>query len=144
MMDPLTSFGLACNVLTALDAAVGVGKELKELYDSSNGYTKATQPLLNATNHLTDTVQILDDAEQQLISAGSRDQLRRVANECSVVAGTLNAIIERCKVNKRRSILSAAMALARSVKNKSEIERLQQEFEAAVDRLRISMEAATR
>jgi NADH dehydrogenase/NADH:ubiquinone oxidoreductase subunit G len=143
-MDPVTAFGLACNVLTVLDLAVAAGKELKDLYDSSSGYTKATQPLLEATKHLTDTVQVLKDAEEQFGSAGSRDQLRGVAKECALAAESLNAIVEKCKVRKRQSVLSAAVALGRSAKSKSEIVRLQQAFEAAVDRLRMSMEAATR
>jgi hypothetical protein len=101
------------------------------LYNSSNGYTKETQPLLDTTITIIGINKNLRDTQRQF-SANAHGQLvLGVADECGQVSENIQAILKKCKVRKQGSILSAGNALIKARRNKSELDNLQSDLKSS-------------
>src|SRR4051794_12201423 len=99
-MDPITAFSLAVNVITTVDVAVKTGKTLRELYESTSGFTRETEELIQATGQLEKALAGLDSAQSQLTAAqspGVDDTTATAARQCSEAMRAIKAILEQCR-----------------------------------------------
>ena len=144
-MDPATIYALFCNIITTVDAAVKIAKNLKELYVSSSGFSKEAQRLIDETEHLTAIGNDLSSSQAQLSSIPQHSLLNKVTEGCGEVSKRIQLILEKCKVNPQGSKTVAVLkAWARSQTAKSELQGLQLELQSSSERLRTGMALATR
>jgi hypothetical protein len=144
-MDPVTAYGLFCNIITMVDTAVKIAKNLKELYDSSNGFSKEAQRLREETDHLTAISNDLSASQVQLSSIPQHPLLTKVAEECVEVSKRIQLIQDKCKVNSQGlKAVAVFKAWVRSQNAKSELQGLQLELQTSRDRLQNAMALATR
>ncbi|KAK0612560.1 hypothetical protein B0T17DRAFT_511741 [Bombardia bombarda] len=143
-MDPLSAYSLFCNIVTTVDAAVKIGKSLKELYDSSNGFERESERLRAATDHLDTIVKTLASSQVPLSSA---PHLNRVVTECVDVTAKIQAILDKCRVpvqsKPRLRAVAVVKAWAKSQSSMGELQTLQADLQASSDRLRDAMAVAT-
>jgi hypothetical protein len=144
-MDPILTFGLFCNIVTIVDAAVKIVKNLKDLYDSSRGLSKESQRLRDETEHLTAISTDLSANQVQLSSIPQHPLLIKVAEECIEVSNRIQLILDKCKVNSQGpKAIAVFKAWVKSQNAKSELQVLQLELQTSCDRLRNAMALATR
>jgi hypothetical protein len=144
-MDPVTAYSLFCNVIAMVDAAVRVAKNIKELYDSSSGFSKEAHRLQHETDILTTIANDLSSSQVQLSSITHHPLLKRVAEECVEVSKRIQMILDKCKVNSQGpKTIAVIKAWARSKSARSELQELQLELQSSTDRLRAAMAFATR
>lgn len=151
-MDPISAFSLFCNVVQTVEVAVKTGQTLVELYNSSTGFPKDSETLLIATGSLKDSIGILKDAQIQLHppSLGTSSttpagiQVASVAAECAASVDKIEALLDKCKVKKKASILAAGSAMFRAKRYKSELTELQKGMEASRESLKMAIAVATR
>jgi uncharacterized protein YoxC len=144
-MDPVTVYSLFCNIITMVDAAVKIAKNLKELYDSSSGFSKEAQRLQDETERLTTIANDLSSSQVQLPSIPQHPLLNKVAEECVEVSKRIQLILDKSKVNSQGpKAVAVVKAWARSRNAKSELQGLQLELQSSSDQLRTAMALATR
>jgi hypothetical protein len=144
-MDPVTAYGLFCNIITTVDAAVKIAKNLKELYNSSNGFSKEAKRLREETDHLITISNDLSASQVQLSSIPQHPLLARVAVECVEVSKRIQLIQDKCQVNSQGpKAVAVFKAWVRSQNAKSELHKLELELQTSSDRLRNAMALATR
>lgn len=145
-MDPISIFSLFCNVLTVVDAAIKTTKTLKDLYDSSSGYSKINQQIQDEANHLEEVANELSLSQSQL--ASSRPQhplLAKVTEECNRIAEKIQLVLDQCKVSSKGPRTVAVLkSWAKTHTRKSEISNLFKDLQACSDRLNSAMALATR
>ncbi|KAK1772120.1 hypothetical protein QBC33DRAFT_520331 [Phialemonium atrogriseum] len=145
-MDPVTAFSLAVNILTVLDVAIKSGKTVKELYDSTNGFTKETQALEDATRDLNKTVEVLDDAKVRLDAAAKTadEQVSLIGGKCGIVSNQIQAFLNVCKVTKQKSTSAAIKGFLKGRKHQGELARLEKELKERAGQLETAIAVATR
>ncbi len=144
-MDPVTIYSLFCNIITTVDAAVNIAKNLKELYVSSSGFSKEAQRLRDETEHLTAINNDLSSSQVRLSSFPQHPLLNKVTEECGEVSKRIQLILEKCKVNPQGPKTVAVLkAWVKSQTAKSELQGLQLELQSSSERLRTGMALATR
>ena len=145
-MDPVTAFSLAVNILTVLDVAIKSGKAVKELYDSTNGFTKETQALEDATRDLNKTVKVLDDAKVRLDAAAKTadEQVSLIGGKCGIVSNQIQALLNVCKVTKQKSTSAAIKGFLKGRKHQGELARLEKELKERAGQLETAIAVATR
>ncbi len=144
-MDPISAISLFGNVITIVDAGVKSVKSLKELYDSSTGFSRTDQRLRAEVSHLEAIVQSLSASQIELASCPQQPLLRKVAEECTEACTQIRVVLDKCKVNSQGPKAVAVLkAWAKSQSQKSEIRELQVELELCRERLRTAVAAATR
>lgn len=142
-MDPLTAFGLACNILTVVDAAVKCGKTIAELYDSTSGYTRETEDLRKAFGDLEAIERDLKASQSQIPPTGSRERMQDAAADCARIAHRINEILVSCAAQRPGSLRSVIKGYLRSAVKKSEILRLRDELDTASTKLALLVATAT-
>ena len=150
-MDPLSAFSLFCNIVQTVEVAVKTGQTLVELYNSSTGFPRDTQTLLSTTGSLKESVGILKNAQIQLQPLSSQTssptpsgiQVASVAAQCAASVVKIEALLDKCKVKKKASLLAAAHAMFRAKRYKSELTELQKEMEASRESLKMAVAVAT-
>jgi uncharacterized protein YoxC len=144
-MDPVMVYSLFCNIITMVDAAVKIAKNLKELYVSSSGFSKEAQRLRDETERLTTIANDLSSSQVQLSSIPQHPLLNKVAEECVEVSERIQLILDKSKVNSQGpKAIAVVKAWARSQTAKSDLQGLQLELQSSSDRLRTAMALATR
>ncbi|KAK0627911.1 hypothetical protein B0T14DRAFT_146331 [Immersiella caudata] len=147
-MDPVSALSLAVNVITVVDTAVKAGKAIYDLYESTSGFSKQTQHLIDAIAGLDNALATLDDAQTKisLPTSPATDRSTSVAVEkCRQTMREINAILDRCRVSKRRSVVQATRGWFRSnLKYGARLAELLAELESAERQLRVSLEIAAR
>ncbi|KAF7552785.1 hypothetical protein G7Z17_g4085 [Cylindrodendrum hubeiense] len=142
-MDPLTAFGLACNLLTVVDAAVKCGKTIAELYDSTNGYTRETESLRKAFGDLQVIERDLKASQLQIPATESRQRMQDAAAECSGIAHRINEILVSCAAQRPGSLRSAMKGFIKSVVKKSEVLHLRDQLDKCSATLALLIAATT-
>ncbi|KAM7211953.1 hypothetical protein V8F06_012662 [Rhypophila decipiens] len=144
-MDPISAFGLFCNVLTVVDAAANATRGLRVLYNSTSGLSKFNERIQDQTNRLGEIAKELSSTKDQLeLASPQRPLVGKVAQECRLAAEQVNVILNKCRVDAQSpKTLAVLKAWVVSSRKKSEIEHLQAQFEARADELRTAMAAAT-
>lgn len=102
-MDPLTAFGLACNILNVVDAAVKCGKTIAELYDSSSGYTHEMEDLQKALSDLEAIEHDLKSSQSQIPATESGERMQHAAADCARIAHRINEILVSCGAQRPSS-----------------------------------------
>ncbi|KAM7189474.1 hypothetical protein V8F33_010057 [Rhypophila sp. PSN 637] len=144
-MDPISAFGLFCNVLTVVDAAANATRGLRVLYNSTSGLSKFNERIQDQTNRLGEIAKELSSSKDQLeLVSPQRPLVGKVALECRLAAEQVDVILNKCRVDAQSpKTLAVLKAWVVSSRKKSEIEHLQAQFEARADELRTAMAAAT-
>ena len=132
-MDPITTIGLAGNIVQFVDFSWGLLCESKRLYESSIGAL--------ADNDVLDTIANDIDRFSDVLTAPSAvgavsDQMRDLVLQCKEVAHELLAILDNVKAKGSRKKWTSFVAVLRSVWKKEQIEGL---F-ARMERLRNQMQ----
>jgi hypothetical protein len=145
-MDPLSALSVACNILAIADAAVGTGKTIWELYNSTTGFTKETTRLIQATDQLQDALKALGPARTSLAASHPHDSNTDAAiKQCDKIILSIKAIVDECKVKEKGSTRSTTKAWFQSkVKHRSKLEDLQADLQIANDQLGMALAVATR
>ncbi|KAH8898426.1 hypothetical protein GQ53DRAFT_837333 [Thozetella sp. PMI_491] len=143
-MDPVTTYSLFCNIITTVDAAVSAAKNLKELYDSSSGFSREAQRIGIETEHLTSVANDLTSSQAQLSSITKNVVLNKVAEECVEISKRIQLVLEKCKVKPLGPRAVAVLkAWVKSQTVKRELQELQLELQSSSDRLQTAMAAVT-
>lgn len=142
-MDPLTTFGLVCNLLTVVDAAVKCGKTIAELYESTSGYTRDTEGLRKAFRDLEAIERDLTASQSQVPPTGSRKRMQDAAADCARIAHRIKEILVSCAAQRTRSLTSAMKAYLKFAVRKSEILRLRDELETSSTKLALLVTTTT-
>ncbi|KAK3328565.1 hypothetical protein B0T19DRAFT_424926 [Cercophora scortea] len=150
-MDPISALSLFANIAQTVEVAIKTGQTLVDLYKSSSGFTKETQPLLTATSTLKDSIAALQDANGQLVAPSSSavshssgwTHALKVAAGCNNSIQKIEALLDKCKVKKKGSVLAAASAMVQSSRHMSKIAQLQKEMEASSEGLKMAISVAT-
>ena len=64
-MDPMTSIGLACNVIQVITFSVDTAKVAHEVYKSTSGQSKSNQALREQTEKLSGLLENLQSLEKK-------------------------------------------------------------------------------
>ncbi|KAK3686126.1 hypothetical protein B0T22DRAFT_518624 [Podospora appendiculata] len=118
-MDPISALSLFANIAQTVEVAIKTGRTLVDLYKSSSGFTKESQPLLAATSALKESIAMLQNANGQL------------------VAPSISGASQEEGVS-----LAAASAMVQSSRHMSKISQLQKEMEASSEGLKMAMSVA--
>lgn len=145
-MDLISIFSLCCNVLTVIDAAVKTTKTLKDLYDSTNGYSKINQSIQDEATHLEDIAKELSLSQNQLSSSlPHHPLLAKVTEECNRIAEKIQLVLDKCKVSSKGPRAVAVLkSWSKTQARKSEINDLFKDLQTCSDRLNMAMALATR
>ena len=120
-MDPITTIGLAGNIVQFVDFSWGLLCESKRLYDSGTGASAENDVL----DTIADDVIRLSDALTAPSAIGAvPDQMRDLARQCKGVAYELLTILDHVKAKGPRKKWTSFVAALRSVWKKEEIEGL--------------------
>ncbi|KAH6981754.1 hypothetical protein BKA56DRAFT_672555 [Ilyonectria sp. MPI-CAGE-AT-0026] len=142
-MDPLTTFGLVCNLLTVVDAAVKCGKTIVELYESTSGYTRETEGLRKASRDLKAIERDLKASQSQVPPTGSGERMQDAAADCARIACRINEILVSCAPQRPRFWRFAINAYLKFAVRKSEILRLRDELETSSTKLALLVATTT-
>jgi len=145
-MDPISIFSLFCNVLTVVDAAIKTTKTMKDLYDSSTGYSKTNQGIQDEAGHLEEIAKELSLSQSQLASYRPHHPLLgKVTEECTRISEKVQLVLGECKVSSKGPRAVAVLkSWAKTQARKSEINDLFKDLQACSDRLNTAMALATR
>ncbi|KAG7008308.1 hypothetical protein G7Y79_00006g019280 [Physcia stellaris] len=92
MLDPITSIGLAGNIVQFIDFSWGLLRETKDLYNSSEGTTADIDVLESISNNIID----FDDTLIAPSAAGAiPQQMRELASQCKEIAQELLLILDK-------------------------------------------------
>lgn len=142
-MDPLTTFGLACNLLTVVDAAVKCCKTIAELYESTSGYTRDWVVLQKASRDLETIERDLKASQSQVPPTGSRERMQDAAADCARIARRINEILVSCAPQRPGSWVFATKGFLMFAVRKSEILRLRDELETSSTKLALLVATTT-
>ncbi|KAI1390577.1 uncharacterized protein F4822DRAFT_393615 [Hypoxylon trugodes] len=143
-MDPFTAFGIACNVITVVDAAIKCGKTIMELYDSTSGYTRETEALLNALGDWEAINNEMEAAESQLRQTDTHKSLQEATANCAKISRQMKDIVISCVPNTRKSFRSAMKGMINTKANKQKVTQLREQLEQSGSRVTYLVAAATR
>jgi len=143
-MDPMSALSLACNVIAVVDAAVKTAKGLRDLYDSSTGFSTFHQRLSDETTRLE---ALATDLSSQSRLALDHSSLDKVTKECEEVTNRIRLVLEKCRVKKPADGIKAlavfkAWNVSRSAR--SEIRQLHGQLQGCRERIHDAVAAATR
>ncbi|KAK4942313.1 hypothetical protein LTR10_017920 [Elasticomyces elasticus] len=145
MIDPVTTFALACNIFQAAQWCYQAGQTVYQLY--KDGTTPANRSLEELTNHLTTALEGLQSPKIVALPTEDRkdlEELQKLAEMCSHTGEDLRKKLATVtnsntggnagqdgKDGKRKRLLTAV----RAVWEKGSIERLQKSLKEIEDRL---------
>jgi len=143
-MDPISAFSLAVNILTTVDMAIKTGATLRELYESTSGFTKETDGLVETTKQYSKSLSALEDAQLQLTSIND-PAMTAAAQNCRRAIDAIQAILAKCKVPKKSSFRATTRTFFRlKVRYKGQLDEQQEALESATEQLRTALAVATR
>jgi signal transduction histidine kinase len=144
-MEPLTTFSLFCNIVTTVDAAIRISRELKELYDSSSGLVGDKQRLQRETAQMRKIIAELNATRRKLPADPVQHPLiAEIAKECADLTDKINAILDECKAEGGRpKYIAVVKAWRRSRKKKPELDKLLSELQSTTQRLQTAIAAAS-
>jgi hypothetical protein len=138
-MDPVTAFGLACNILQVVEVTIKVTKQLKEIHErgslSENDHVKEwAEDVVKENKQLESNIQ---HSGQKLSRTDARVLDR--AQEASKISGELKTILNKIAFAKRQAAKkeNALKQIVRTHLKKSQIDQLMtrlQICESALDR----------
>ncbi|KAI2617243.1 hypothetical protein GGS26DRAFT_412813 [Hypomontagnella submonticulosa] len=143
-MDPFTAFGVACNVITVVDAAVKCGRTIAELYNSTSGYTKETEGLLKAAGDWEAIDRDMRTAQAQIPETESYHKMHEAVTDCVKASQRINEILASCRAGNGSSLRSAMKGFLKSAVKKSEIYQLRDQLEQSASRMTSLVAATTR
>ena len=137
MLDPITSIGLAGNIVQFVDFSWGLLRETKDLYNSSEGTTADIDVLESISNDIID----LDDTLTAPSAAGAiPQQMRDLASQCKEIAQELLLILDKVKAKEPRKKWRSFVAALRSVWKKEQIENLVKRLERLRDQMQTRLQ----
>lgn len=121
-LDPITSLGLAGNVIQCVDFLCTMLENAKQIYESSAGVNLESEHLEKIASLMTDiSVKIRDfDAS----TPTEQTDVEAAAEACNVVAKELNKTIQRIKPKDKHKALSSLWSAVRSAWRESRIENI--------------------
>jgi len=140
-MDPITAFSLAVNVVTVIESTIKAGKTLWELYQSSSGFTKETEDLLQATDQWNS---ILTDCSQALGGLQAAPSAETAAQDCRRLIQAIEDVLKTLKVQKRSSITASAKSYFQANRQRRALETLETRLQRTMENLRTSLAIATK
>jgi hypothetical protein len=144
-MDPLTAFGLACNIITIVDFASKLVKAAFQINDSTSGLPEDHENMLNSTAELDkvlSSIQKTCSAAQSSQSSTVLDgELLELAGECGGLCDRLLKKLKGLQLNGNRAFSAQAFWHAlKSLWKMRELEKLKEEIDALrsrIDQLRL-------
>jgi hypothetical protein len=127
-MDPVSALGVASAVLALVERAVKTGRDIKRIYDSADGIREKEKGLLEQSEVLDTIVKGLQDARDEARNEPLDERLREISSKCALLSLTIQNVIDKCQ-RRDKSVVSAAMSVARLLLHQSDIDDLQKELE---------------
>lgn len=138
-MDPITAFGLACNVLQVVEVGIKITKQVKDIHD--RGSLSANDEVKQwAKDIAKEEKQLQIDVQAKGHTLGPKDtRVRDLATEAVKVSSELKTILNKIafaksQVGKKET---AAKQIVRTYLKKSQIDQLTKRLQAcetALDR----------
>lgn len=137
MLDPITTIGLAGNIVQFVDFSWGLLRETKALYNSSEGTTADIDVLESISNNIIE----FDNTLTAPSAAGAiPQQMRDLASQCKEIAQDLLAILDKIKAKEPRKKWKSFMAALRGVWKKEQIENLVKRLERLRDQMQVRLQ----
>jgi len=144
-MDPLSAFSLFCNIITTVEAAIKIAKNLKELYTSTSGFSKESQCIRDEVTALTALCKEISSSEAQLSGLPRSPRIDKVAEECVELCKGLQSIVEKSRVDSHGSRAVAVLKAWTSSKSTNlQLQTLYTNLQERRGRLREAIALATR
>jgi len=144
-MDPLSLFSLSCGIITAVDAAVKTVGALKDLYQSSSGFSNVNLRLQAEAEHLEAVAKNLSDSEVNLSTIRQSPLVGSIARECIAACEQIQIILAKCQVKpQEHRVIATIKSWSKSRTLSSEIEGIHANLVSCSSRLKTAVAAATR
>ena len=137
MLDPITTIGLAGNIVQFVDFSWKLLSETKGMYDSTTG-TLAEYDIVEA---ISDDIIRLDDALMAPSAAGAiPEQIRNLASQCREIAQELLSALAKVKAQEPHKKWKSFVAALRNVWRKGEIENLVRRLDRLRDQMQLRLQ----
>jgi hypothetical protein len=126
MMDPITAFGVAGNVMQFLDFGLKAVSKAREIHNSSNG------ALVEHLEIGVLTEDIAGVAVKLAASAGvatGNDSLDRICEQCTIVAKELSDALKEMKADGKKSRIKSARKALKAMWGKKRVEDMKRRLE---------------
>ena len=143
MLDPLSAIGLASAIVQFVDFSAEIIDGAREVYGSMSGATERNRSLEVVVSQMRNLISQLSttDSSQQ-----SEDEkaLRRLANECKILADQILDLLQKIKAKDPDSTLQAVWAALKGQKYKREMSELEGRLESCRNHLEFQLNFLTR
>ena len=136
-MDPITTIGLAGNIVQFVDFSWGLLCESKRLYESGSGASANNDVLDTVAN---DVVRLSDALTAPSAAGAVPDQMRDLASQCKGVAHELLTVLGDVKAKGPRKKWTSFVAALRNVWKKEQIEELFTRMEKLRNQMQIRLQ----
>lgn len=123
-MDPVTAFGLAVNIFTAVHLSQKLISKSYELYSSASGATSENADLAKITLDLEALTPRLSVPRRSIPATQDEANLRELARNCQSASNELLKLLEKLRAKKPNSKMESVRVAARNLRKKSQVESL--------------------
>lgn len=140
-MDPISALSLACNIVDLVGDAIKCGETVLNIYSSVSGLQEAQATVEREAGRIKDVAIGLTVYQSQLTANA---EIKKTADRIVTQCDALRVVLDHCRSKKKKSLLSAVNATARSMIKSGHIQRLQKELDFSRKELNTWIAVGTR